>query len=54
LAVLLGLDLDRCRPRIISIEAFSDDQRRAITKTLSPYGYHLEIIVPPAIIFVLR
>jgi hypothetical protein len=31
LAVLLGLDLDRCRPRIISIEAFSDDERRAIT-----------------------
>jgi FkbM family methyltransferase len=54
LAVLLGLDLDRCRPRIISIEAFSDDERRAITKTLSPCGYHLEIIVPPAMIFVLR
>jgi FkbM family methyltransferase len=51
LAVLRGLDFDRCHPRILSIEAFSDAERKAIGEFLLPRGYQLEIIVPPALIF---
>ncbi|MEA3148285.1 MAG: hypothetical protein QOI53_3916 [Verrucomicrobiota bacterium] len=54
LAVLRGLDFDRCRPRILSVEAFSDSDREAITELLGPQGYQVEVIIPPTIIFVRR
>jgi FkbM family methyltransferase len=54
LTVLRGLDLDRCRPRILSVEAWTDTDRKAIGEFLTPYGYRLEIIIPPTIIFVIR
>jgi hypothetical protein len=52
--VLRGLDFDRCRPRILSVEAFSDSDREAITELLGPQGYQVEVIIPPTIIFVRR
>jgi FkbM family methyltransferase len=54
LAVLRGLDFDRCRPRILSVEAFSNSDREAIVKLLTSQGYQLEVVIPPAIIFVQR
>ena len=54
LAALRGLDFDRCRPRILSVEAFSDSDREAITELLGPQGYQVEVIIPPTIIFVRR
>ena len=51
LAVLRGLDFDRCHPRILSVEAFSNSDREAIVELLTPHGYQLDFIIPPAIIF---
>jgi len=50
LAVLSGLDFQRCRPRILSVEAVSDAQREDIVQFLAPYGYRLEAIIPPTCI----
>lgn len=52
LKVLRGLDFDRCRPRILSVEAFTEEERAAIVQFLSPYGYRSQILIPPTIIFV--
>jgi FkbM family methyltransferase len=54
LAVIRGLDLDRCHPAILSIEAFSDSEREAIDRFLHPHGYRCEVSIPPTIIFVRR
>jgi len=51
LKVLRGLDLERCRPRILSIEAFGEMEREAIEQFLRPHGYHSEAIIPPTMIF---
>jgi FkbM family methyltransferase len=52
LRVLRGLDFDRCRPRIVSVEAWNLAGREAIEDFLTPYGYRIEIVIPPTIIFV--
>ena len=52
LAVLRGLDLQRCRPRILSVEAMTDTEREAMVEFLHPGGYRLEAIIPPTYIFV--
>jgi methyltransferase FkbM-like protein len=51
LPVLRGLDFKACRPRILSVEAATDTEREAIVKYLNPYGYRLEVNVPPTLIF---
>jgi FkbM family methyltransferase len=50
--VLRGLDLSRCRPRILSIEAFTEEERRTIGDFLSPYGYRLDQFLARTSIFV--
>ena len=52
LKVLHGLDFNRCRPRILSVEAFTEDERSAIDQFLSPYGYRPRVLLPPTTIFV--
>jgi FkbM family methyltransferase len=52
LKVLRGLDLDRCRPGILSVEAFTEVERKAIVQYLNPYGYQSEVLIPPTMIFV--
>jgi hypothetical protein len=54
LAVLRGLDFVRCRPRILTVEAWNDRDRGAIQQFLSLYGYRAETLIPPAVIFVRR
>ena len=54
LAILRGLDLDRCHPAILSIEAFGDAERDAIARILAPYAYCCEVSIPPTMIFVSR
>jgi FkbM family methyltransferase len=54
LAVIRGLDLDRCHPAILSIEAFGDSEREAIRQFLDPHGYRCEVSIPPTMIFVRR
>ena len=50
--VLRGLDLSRCRPRILSIEAFTEEQRRAIGDFLAPYDYRFDQLLTKTAIFV--
>jgi FkbM family methyltransferase len=52
LAVLRGLDFEQCRPDVLSVEAASEPEREAIVKFLAPYGYRLEVNVPPTAIFI--
>jgi FkbM family methyltransferase len=52
LAVLRGLDLEECRPRILSVEAATALERRALMEFLTPYGYQLEVNLAPTSIFV--
>jgi FkbM family methyltransferase len=52
LAVLRGLDFGRCRPRIVSVEAWNQDDRKAIEHFLSPYDYRVEVVIPPTLILV--
>lgn len=54
LPVLRGLDFKRCRPMIVSIEAFTAAEREAILQFLSPYGYRLEAMIPPTCVLVRR
>jgi FkbM family methyltransferase len=54
LAVIRGLDLDRCHPAILSIEAFGEAERKAIERFLDPHGYRCEFRIPPTVIFVRR
>jgi len=54
LAVIRGLDLDRCHPAILSIEAFGDAESEAIEQILAPYGYRCKVSIPPTMIFVRR
>jgi FkbM family methyltransferase len=54
LAVIRGLDFDRCHPAILSIEAFSDAEREPIERLLHLHGYCCKVSIPPAIIFVRR
>ena len=54
LAVIRGLDLDRCRPAILSIEAFGDAECQAIEQIVAPHGYRREVSIPPTMIFVRR
>jgi hypothetical protein len=54
LAVLRGLDFSKCRPPIVSVEAATDPEREAIVEYLTPYGYRLEVNVPPSCIFASR
>jgi FkbM family methyltransferase len=54
LAVLRGLDFARCRPRILSVEAWNQDDRKAIEQLLNAYGYRLEVVIPPTLILVAR
>jgi FkbM family methyltransferase len=54
LTVIRGLDLDRCHPAILSIEAFGDAAREAIERFLNPHSYRLEVSLPPTMIFVRR
>ena len=54
LAVIRGLDLDRCHPAILSVEAFGDAEREAIEQILAPYDYRCEVSIPPTMIFVSR
>jgi hypothetical protein len=53
LAVLRGLDMNRCRPSIVTIEAFDEREKRAITEHLSPCGYDLVHDISPVLIFAL-
>jgi FkbM family methyltransferase len=41
LAVLRGLDLNRCRPRIITIEGWTNEARGVQREYLEEYGYRL-------------
>jgi FkbM family methyltransferase len=52
--VLRGLDFSRCRPQIVSIEAWNDAEQTAIGDFLARYAYRIEAIVPPTIIFTTR
>jgi hypothetical protein len=52
LAVLRGLDFEKCRPCILSVEAASEPERESIVGLLTPYGYRLEVNIPPTCIFV--
>lgn len=54
LSVLRGLDFERCRPRVLSVEAASDLERESIVQFLAPYGYRLEVNIPPTSIFISR
>jgi hypothetical protein len=54
LAVIRGLELDRCHPAILSIEAFGDAEGEAIEQTVAPHGYRCEVRIPPTMIFVRR
>ena len=54
LAVIRGLQLDRCHPAILSIEAFGNSEREAIEQILALCGYRCEISIPPTMIFVSR
>jgi hypothetical protein len=54
LAVIRGLDLDRCHPAILSIEAFGVAECEAIQRILAPYGYRCQVRIPPTMIFVRR
>jgi FkbM family methyltransferase len=51
--VLRGLDLTRCRPRILTIEAFTEEERRTIAEFLAPHGYRLDQFLARTAIFVL-
>jgi len=50
--VLRGLDLARCRPQILSIEAFTEEERRTIGDFLAPYGYRCDQMLTKTTIFV--
>jgi hypothetical protein len=52
--VIRGLDLERCQPAILSVEAFDEAERESIEKILAPYGYRCEVRIPPTMIFVSR
>ena len=52
LAVLRGLDFEQCLPQILSAEAATNSEREAIEQFLAPYGYELEVNLPPTSIFV--
>jgi FkbM family methyltransferase len=54
LTVLRGLDFGRCRPRILSVEAWNQDDREAIEQFLNPYGYRVKVVIPPTIILATR
>jgi FkbM family methyltransferase len=54
LTVLRGLDFGQCRPRILSVEAWNQDDREAIEQLLNPYGYRVEVVIPPTLILVTR
>jgi hypothetical protein len=54
LAVIRGLDFDRCQPVILSVEAFDHAEREAIERFLLPRGYRREVAIPPTMIFVRR
>jgi FkbM family methyltransferase len=54
LAVIRGLDLNRCHPAILSIEAFGDTECEAIEQIVAPHGYRREVSTPPTMIFVRR
>jgi hypothetical protein len=54
LTVLHGLDFGQCRPRILSVEAWNQDHREAIEQFLNPYGYRVEVVIPPTLILVTR
>jgi hypothetical protein len=50
--VLRGLDLSRCRPEILSIEMFTEEERRTIGNFLAPYGYRFDQFLKKTAIFV--
>jgi Methyltransferase FkbM domain len=50
--VLRGLDLSRCRPQILSIEMFTEEERRTIGNFLAPYGYRFDQFLKKTAIFV--
>jgi FkbM family methyltransferase len=52
LAILRGVDFDRCRPRILSVEAFDSSERDTMIGLLARHGYHLEVLLPPTALFV--
>ena len=52
LVVLRGIDFARCRPRILSVEAFDGSEKDAMIALLAPHGYRLEVLLPPTAIFV--
>jgi methyltransferase FkbM-like protein len=54
LTVLRGLDFGQCRPRVLSIEAWNQSNREAIEQFLSPFGYRVEVVIPPTLILVTR
>jgi FkbM family methyltransferase len=41
LEVLRGLDLNRCRPRVIAIEGWTSEERRMQSEFLEGFGYRL-------------
>jgi len=41
LEVLRGLDLNRCRPKVITIEGWTSGERRMQSEFLEPHGYRL-------------
>jgi hypothetical protein len=53
LAVLRGLDMNRCRPSIVTIEAYDENEKRAITEHLSSFGYNVVHDISPVLIFAL-
>jgi FkbM family methyltransferase len=50
--VLRGLDLARCRPQVLSIEAFTEEERWTIGDFLAPYGYRCDQLLTKTMIFV--
>jgi FkbM family methyltransferase len=52
LNVLRGLDFNRCRPKMLSVEAFQDAHRQEMEHYLVGFGYRLEGRISPTAIFV--
>jgi hypothetical protein len=44
--------LTRCRPRILTIEAFTEEERRTIAEFLAPHGYQLDQFLARTAVFV--
>jgi hypothetical protein len=52
LIVLRGFDFQRCRPKLLSVELFQDEDRKKIEDFLGQFHYRLESRIGLSGIFV--